>query len=164
VLFSCGCCDVFFLVLYDPNQTRDDHIKVTLNGNDLGTVTNGFTNCTPDPFSAYYGRYFAANSTITGLNPVSPIPASANFQATVVVDTSILIEGSNTVVFESVQNNGCNTNMVAICGLARPNGSAWSTIKDAPLDPGSSPPNGTPITITSGVGNSVTKTFDWPPA
>jgi len=104
--------ELFAIVIYNGNAIKDDNFEVYLNETSIGTIDNNQ--------DAYTGRIFVEPRGVSLLTPSSillytitlggadsNIPITpALFDPTVALNMSLLINGANRLVIESVQNNG----------------------------------------------------------
>jgi hypothetical protein len=138
------CCGIFAIVIWNSNAARDDNFKVVLNGTELGTINNNA--------SDYTGRIFSLDAAITPANISVQQPNA--FEPTIVFNAALLINGTNTLRIESIQdNNNGNFGEVRVA--------KWI------LTGGQYAIHGTPYVSASysfadGVGNGQDYTFSYP--
>src|SRR5947209_7711498 len=92
ILISCCCCSIIAILIANSNSAKDDNFEVRLNGNILGTINNNSNACTGRIFSSNTGVNY---SNLTGI--ASCDSGIYSFEATVNLDTSLLITGTNTL-------------------------------------------------------------------
>lgn len=155
-MIICGCCcKLFAIVIWNSNRARDDNFKVLLNGTDIGHIDNNQNLKT--------GRIFTDSSHSSTLTPDTigtPIYDTLNgedeaFEDTVAFDFALLINGTNTLRIESIQNNNNgNAGSVRVAYWTL-NGTTGRYDEQPPLLSDA-------YSFSSGVGNGQDYTFTYP--
>jgi len=121
------CCkNIFVIIIWNSNCTKDDNFSIKVNGQEIGTINNDSDTCT--------GRIFADDINITVddiSSAILPCCPAHNFEPTIQIDPKNppFQNGNNELKIESIQDNGNGSfgsvliaNLVKESGLYRPCG------------------------------------------
>jgi hypothetical protein len=104
LIVSDGQCCAFLIAVWNSNAVIDDNFDVELNGTVIGQINNNSNTCT--------GRIFSTNTDVTAQTLAldslcrGPCGSDPNFEATVLLDAGLLIEGDNSLRLIVARNNG----------------------------------------------------------
>jgi len=93
---KCCCCDYLVLAIVNSNSALDDDFRIYLNGVDIGTINNSSNACT--------GRLWSTNTDIDTYTGSGFCQTS--LEATLELDTDLLVEGENDLMIETTLANG----------------------------------------------------------